>query len=100
MRNTKKIKFFSILLAVALLLTALPLSAALAADEATPTPTAEPTPTPVPTPVPAGHIFLLQEVSDEEKGYLQTQAAYAGDSITFYVPIINKNLESATGMSC
>jgi len=104
MRNTKKIKFFSILLAVTLLLTALPLYSALAADETTPEPeaTATPTPTPtaVPTPVPAGHIFLLQEVSDEEKGYLQTESAYAGESITFYVPIINKNLDSATGLSC
>ena len=32
MRNTKKIKFFSILLAVTLLLTALPLTTALADD--------------------------------------------------------------------
>jgi len=98
MRNTKKIKFFSILLAVTLLLTALPIYSALAVD-ATPSPS--PTPTAAPTPVPGdGHIFLLQEVSDEEKGYLQTESAYAGESITFYVPIINKNLESATGLAC
>ena len=103
MRNTKKIKFFSILLAVTLLLTALPLYSALAED-ATPDPgaaTPTPTPTAAPTPEPGdGHIFLLQEVSDEEKGYLQTESAYAGESITFYVPILNKNLESATGLSC
>lgn len=103
MRNTKKIKFFSILLAVTLLLTALPLYSALAED-ATPDPgaaTPTPTPTAVPTPEPGdNHIYLLQEVSDEEKGYLQTQAAYAGDSITFYVPIINKNLDSATDLKC
>ena len=100
MRNTRKIKVFSILLAVTLLLTALPLSMALAED-ATPSPTPTATPTAAPTPVPGdGHIFLLQEVSDEEKGYLQTESAYAGDSITFYVPIINKNLESAIGLSC
>jgi len=100
MRNTKKIKFFSILLAVTLLLTALPIYSALAED-ATPSPTPTATPTAAPTPVPGdGHIFLLQEVSDEEKGYLQTESAYAGDSITFYVPIINKNLESATGLTC
>jgi len=100
MRNTKKIKFFSILLAVTLLLTALPLYSALAED-ATPSPTPTATPTAAPTPVPGdGHIFLLQEVSDEEKGYLQTESAYAGESITFYVPIINKNLESATGLTC
>ncbi|MEZ4509848.1 MAG: hypothetical protein R2881_09615 [Eubacteriales bacterium] len=104
MRNTKKIKFFSILLAVTLLLTALPLYSALAADETTPEPEATATPTPTPataTPEPGdGHIILLQEVSDEEKGYLQTESAYAGESITFYVPILNKNLESATGLSC
>ncbi|PKM39769.1 MAG: hypothetical protein CVV04_08275 [Firmicutes bacterium HGW-Firmicutes-9] len=103
MRNTKKIKFFSILLAVTLLLTALPLYSALAED-ATPDPgaaTPTPTPTAAPTPEPGdGHIFLLQEVSDEEKGYLQTESAYAGESITFYVPILNKNLESATGLKC
>lgn len=39
-------------------------------------------------------------MSDEEKGYLQTESAYAGESITFYVPIINKNLDSATGLTC
>ena len=105
MRNTRKIKLFAVLLALTLLLTALPIYSALAADEPSPDPgaTATPTPTPTaaPTPVPgAGHIFLLQEVSEEEKAYLQTESAYAGDSITFYVPIINKNLESATGLSC
>ncbi len=105
MRNSNKMKVFAILLALTLLITALPLYSALAED-ATPDPAETPTPTPtaVPTPVPTpdgdGHIYLLKEVSDEEKGYLQTQAAYAGDSITFYVPIINKNLESATGLKC
>lgn len=109
MRNTGKMKLFAILLSAMLLLTALPFYSALAVDATpdagtetpTPTPTATPTPTSVPTPEPGdGHIFLLQEVSDEEKGYLQTQSAYAGDNITFYVPIINKNLDNATGLEC
>ena len=107
MRNTRKIKLFAVLLALTLLMTALPLYSALADDPtpdpgaATPTPTPTATPTAAPTPEPGdGHIFLLQEVSEEEKAYLQTESAYAGESITFYVPIINKNLESATGLSC
>jgi len=80
MRNTRKIKFFSILLAVTLLLTALPLSTALAAD--------------------AGHIVLLEEVSDKEKTFLQTPSAYPGDTISIYVPVLNKNLENAIGLTC
>lgn len=81
MRNTKKIKFFSILLAVTLLLTALPLSTALAAD--------------------ANHIELFTDVTnDEEKTLLQTYSQYAGEEITFYVPIINKNLANATNLTC
>ena len=81
MRNFNKIKFFAAMLALALLLTALPLSAALADD--------------------ANHIELFSDVTDdEEKGLLQTYSQYAGESITFYVPIINKNLESASGLTC
>ncbi len=109
MRNSNKMKFLAVMIALALLLTALPIYSALA-DGETPTPTGTDTssttptastPTPVPTPVPGdNHIFLLQEVSDEEKSFLLTQSAYAGDSITFYVPIFNKNLDSATGLSC
>ena len=102
MRNSNKIKFIAIMVALALLLTALPVYAALAEDTPDPgaaTPT--PTPTAVPTPEPGdGHIFLLQDVSDEEKGFLLTQSAYAGDTIEFYVPILNKNLDSATGIEC
>ncbi len=104
MRNSNKIKIFAIMLALALLLTALPLSAALAddptPDPGSPTPTATPTAAPTSAPKGDGHIYLLQEVSDEEKGYLQTQAAYAGEKIEFYVPIINKNLDSATNLEC
>ena len=106
MRNKNKIKLFAMMVALALLLTALPMYSALAEDTpdpgaATPTPTPTATPTTVPTPEPGdNHIFLLQDVSDEEKGLLLTQSAYAGDSITFYVPIFNKNLDSATDMSC
>ena len=100
MRNSNKMKFLAVMIALALLLTAVPIYSALAED--TPDPgAATPTPTAVPTPEPGdNHIFLLQDVSDEEKGLLLTQAAYAGDSITFYVPIFNKNLDSATGLTC
>ncbi|MDD4311671.1 MAG: hypothetical protein PHW41_04240, partial [Eubacteriales bacterium] len=110
MRNTNKIKLIAMLVALALLLTALPMATTLAVTEPSESPSASPaTPEPAaPTPEPAaptpepgdGHIFLLQDVSDEEKGYLQTQSAYAGEKIEFYVPILNKNLESATGLGC
>ena len=81
MRNSKKMKLFALLLAVTLLLTALPLSAALAAD--------------------AGHIDLFKDVSDDtEKSYLQTVTGAPGDKITVYIPIINKNLENATDVKC
>ncbi len=81
MRNTRKIKLFAVLLAVTLLLTALPLSTALAAD--------------------ANHIELFTDVTnDEEKSLLQTYSQYAGEEITFYVPIINKNLANASSLTC
>jgi hypothetical protein len=93
MRNSNKIKIFAIMLALALLLTALPLSAALAEDPA-PAPASPPT-------TDAGHIALFSDVTDEEeKGLLQTYSQYAGESITFYVPIINKNLASASSLTC
>ncbi len=67
--------------ALALAITALPLSAAMADD--------------------AGHIVLFTDVTDDtEKSYLQTVTAYAGDSVTIYVPVLNKNLEQASGLTC
>ncbi|MEA4915679.1 MAG: hypothetical protein VB061_14025 [Christensenella sp.] len=90
MRNKNKIKLFAMMVALALLLAALPLATALAED---PTPAS-------PEPAGDGHIFLLQDVSDEEKGFLQIQSAYIGEDIDFYVPILNKNLESATDLTC
>lgn len=103
MRNTRKIKFFSILLAVALLLTAVPLYSALA-DDATPSPspTPTPTPTPVPTPEPgAGHLELFTGVTDaEEQNLLQVYSQRAGEKITFYVPIFNRDLPNATDLTC
>ena len=84
MRNSNKMKFFSILLAVTLLLSALPLATALAEGE---------------TPEPE-HIVLLKEVSDEEKTRLQTPSAYPGDTITIYVPVLNKDLPTASGLTC
>jgi hypothetical protein len=81
MRNTKKIRLLSLIAALALAVTALPLSAALADD--------------------AGHIVLFTDVTDDtEKSYLQTVTAYAGDSVTIYVPVLNKNLDSATNLTC
>lgn len=87
MRNSNKIKIFAIMLALALLLTALPLSAALAED-------------PAPAPEGPKHIVLLKDVSDEEKTYLQTSTGSAGDSITIYVPVLNKDLANATDLKC
>jgi hypothetical protein len=112
MRNTNKMKVFAILLALTLLITALPLYSALAEDATpdpaaatpTPTPTATPTaaPTAAPTPEPGDkHLELFKGVSDaEEQGLLQMYSARAGESITFYVPIFNRNLDSATGLEC
>ena len=81
MRNSKKIRLIAIMVVLALLLAALPLSAAMAAD--------------------ANHIELFTDVTnDEEKSLLQTYAQYAGEEITFYVPIINKNLATATNLKC
>ena len=110
MRNSKKIRLFALILALALALTALPLYSALA-DGETPTPAVSPeTPTPA-TPTPATeptseppvdkHIELFKDVSDEEeKGLLQIVTQRAGEDITLYVPIINKDLATATEMSC
>ena len=103
MRNSNKMKFLAVMIALALLLTALPIYAALA-DDATPspTPTATPTPTPVPTPEPgAGHLELYTGVTDsEEQSLLQVYSQRAGEKITFYVPIFNRDLTSATDLTC
>ncbi|NLI53479.1 MAG: hypothetical protein GX417_04060 [Clostridiales bacterium] len=81
MRNTKKIRLFAIVLALALTLTAIPLYSALADD--------------------AGHIVLFSDVTDDtEKSYLQTVSGAPGDKITVYIPILNQNLENATDISC
>lgn len=81
MHKTKKIRLAALIAALALVVAALPLSAALAAD--------------------AGHIVLFTDVTDDtEKSYLATVTAYAGDTVTIYVPVLNKNLDSATGLTC
>lgn len=99
MRNSNKMKFLAVMIALALLLTAVPVYAALA-DGETPSPTPATT-TPIPAPPSANHIELFSDVTDdEEKGLLQTYSQYAGESITFYVPIINKNLTSASNLKC
>ena len=103
MRNSNKMRFLAVMIALALLLTAVPVYAALA-DDATPspTPTATPTPTPVPTPEPgAGHLELYTGVTDsEEQSLLQVYSQRAGEKITFYVPIFNRDLTSATDLTC
>ncbi len=49
----------------------------------------------------AGHIVLFSDVTDDtEKSYLQTATAAPGDTMTVYVPILNKDLASATDLSC
>lgn len=49
----------------------------------------------------AGHIVLFSDVTDEtEKSYLQTATAAPGDTMTVYVPILNKDLASATNLAC
>lgn len=107
MRNKNKIKLFAMMVALALLLTALPMYSALAEDTpdpgaATPTPTPTATPTTVPTPEPGdGHLELFTGVTDsEEQTLLQVYSQRAGEKITFYVPIFNRNLDSATGLAC
>jgi len=104
MLNKKKIKIFSILLAVTLLLTAIPLYSAFAEDE-TPDPastTPTPTSTVAATPEPGdGHLELFTGVTDaEEQNLLQVYSQRAGEKITFYVPIFNRNLDSATDLKC
>ena len=108
MRNKNKIKLFAMMVALALLLTALPMATALAEDttpdpaSATPTPTPTATPTTAPTPEPGdGHLELFTGVTDsEEQTLLQVYSQRAGEKITFYVPIFNRNLDSATGLAC
>jgi len=103
MRNSNKMKFLAVMIALALLLTAVPVYAALADGETpTPTPTATPTPTPVPTPEPgAGHLELYTGVTDsEEQSLLQVYSQRAGEKITFYVPIFNRDLPNATDLTC
>lgn len=99
MRNSNKMKLFAMMVALALLLTALPVYSALAEGES-PSPSPATT-TPIPAPPSAGHIERFSDVTDdEEKSLLETYSQYAGESITFYVPIINKNLTSASKLKC
>ena len=107
MRNSKKIRLIAIMVALALLLTALPVYAALAADESpTPTGTDTSSPTPTasaaPTPEPGdGHLELFTGVTDsEEQSLLQVYSQRAGEKITFYVPVFNRDLPSATDIQC
>lgn len=81
MFKNRTIRLLSLALALVFALAALP-AAALAEDD-------------------AGHIVLFSDVTDEtEKSYLQTATAAPGDTMTVYVPILNKDLASATGVKC
>jgi len=49
----------------------------------------------------AGHIVLFSDVTDDtEKSYLQTATAAPGETMTVYVPILNKDLASAADLAC
>lgn len=49
----------------------------------------------------AGHIVLFSDVTDDtEKSYLQTATAAPGETMTVYVPILNKDLASASTLKC
>jgi len=107
MRNSKKIRLIAIMVVLALLLGALPLATALA-DSSTESPSPSPSPTPTATPTAAptpepgdGHLELFTGVTDsEEQSLLQVYSQRAGEKITFYVPVFNRDLTSATDLTC
>ena len=72
MRNNKKIRLFALILSLALVFAALPLSTALAAD-------------------PDLQIFNDKTaiVTTKETDYIGTRAGHVGDEISFYVPVVN-----------
>lgn len=72
MRNNKKIRLFALILSLALVVAAFPLSTALAAD-------------------PDLQIFNDKTaiVTTKETDYIGTRAGHVGDEISFYVPVLN-----------
>ncbi len=85
MRNSKKIRLFALILSLALVLTAIPLTAALAAG---------------------GSVVLYKDDTDDhivdgnENDYLQTRAGHVGDEISVYVPIKNTSDSDITNVKC
>ena len=82
MRNNKKIRLFALILSLALVFAALPLSTALAAD-------------------PDLQIFNDKTaiVTTKETDYIGTRAGHVGDEISFYVPVVNTSGGQLTKLS-
>ena len=85
MRNSKKIRLFALILSLALVLTALPLTAALAAGNVEKY-TGKDTTDPI--------------VDGKENDYLQTRAGHVGDEISVYVPIKNATGGEIANVKC
>jgi hypothetical protein len=81
MRNSKKLRLFALILSLALVLTALPLSIALATDP---------------------DLIIYNDkntiVSSNETDYIGTRAGHIGDEISFYVPVLNTTDGQLTGL--
>jgi len=81
MRNSKKIRLFALILSLALVLTAIPLTAALAAAD----------------------IELYDDkttiVNSQESDYIGTRSGHVGDEISFYVPVLNSSGGQLTKLS-
>lgn len=80
MRNSKKIRLFALILSLALVLTAIPLTAALAAAD-------------------IEQYDGKDIINSQETDYLQTRAGHIGDEISFYVPIKNVSGGQLTDLS-
>ena len=80
MRNSKKIRLFALILSLALVLTAIPLTAALAAAD-------------------IEQYDGKDKISSLETDYLRPRAGHIGDEISFYVPIKNASGGQLTNLS-
>ena len=80
MRNSKKIRLFALILSLALVLTAIPLTAALAAAD-------------------IEQYDGKDIINSQETDYLQTRAGHIGDEISFYVPVKNVSGGQLTNLS-
>ena len=80
MRNNKKIRLFALILSLALVLTAIPLTAALAAAD-------------------IEQYDGKDKINSLETDYLRPRAGHIGDEISFYVPIKNTSGGQLTNLS-